>query len=58
MIVFTPTLIIVLLFRKSKALKKRKNRVDRGIEMAKENGRFVAPEDWGEVREENDHDKK
>ena len=57
LIVFPPTILIVLLFKKSKAMKKRANRVDRGLEQAIEKGRFKAPEDWGEQREENDFDK-
>ena len=57
-IIFPPTILIVLLFKKSKVMSKRKNRVDRGLEIAKEKGRFVAPEDWGEQREETDFDKE
>ena len=57
LIVFPPTILRVLLFKKSKAMKKRANRVDRGLEIAIEKDRFKAPEDWGEQREENDFDK-
>ena len=58
LIVFPPIILIVLLFKKSKAMKKRKNRVDRGLEIATENGRFKAPSDWGEQREETEFDKE
>ena len=58
LIVFPPTILIVLLFKKSKALKKRKNRIDRGLEKAIENGRFKAPSDWGDQREETDFDRE
>ena len=56
LIVFPPTILIVLLFKKSKAGTKRKNRVDRGMEKAIENGRFNPPPEGGKQREATEHD--
>ena len=57
-IVFPPLILMVLAFKKSKAFKKRQNRVDRGMELAIEKERFKPPEDGGSIREETDFDAR
>ena len=57
LIVFPPTILMVLLFKKSKAATKRKSRIDLGIDEAVEKGRFRPPEDGGQQREATEHDE-
>ena len=58
LIVFPPTILIVLLFKKSKASKKRKSRVDRGIDRAVEKERFRKPPEGGNQRQETEFDNE
>lgn len=58
LVVFPPLILMVLAFKKSKAFKKRKNRVDRGVELALEKERFRPAEEGGEIREETEFDMR
>ena len=61
LIVFPPIILIVLLFKRSKAATKRASRIDRGIEKAFKQGRFNKPsndhEYVGYKRKETEHDQ-
>ena len=64
LIVFPPIILIVLLFKRSKAATKRASRIDRGIEKAVEQERFRKPSDEelgrlgvGEKRFATEHDQ-
>lgn len=57
-IVFPPILLAIYLFKRSRPFKLRKNRIDLGVEKAKEEGKIVVPENAKKRERTSDEEKR